>query len=238
MGISKQFFFVILVLLISLFESCRGYSVAPNVPNYFTKAKQLNVNAGNSNLGASAQVNYAFTNKYFLKVGALANTTSGLYGPNSTNLNGNVGIGIYSGNLRDTYKQTSLDFFSGKYESYYSYSSYQDYKYLGKRYLRPNYINAIILRKAFMSFSPEKEFYFGPHLGGGFGIMKAVQKTLDSADVNVNYTQFISEFGLMYSNQNVSERDLYFNFYVNVSLVGGQWAGVFFSGSLTYRLVR
>ena len=237
MSIPKHFFLIILVLLIALLESCRGYSVAPNVPNYFTKAKQLNGNIGLTSIGASAQVNYSISNKYFLRAGTLASIGAiGPYGPKSTNVNGNIGIGIYSGNLNESYKQTSLDFFSGQFESYYSSPNYQDYKNLGKKYIRPSYINAIILRKACMSFSPDKEFYIGPHIGGGIGVIKAVQKTLNSADVNINHTQFISEIGLMYSKQ--TNKNTFFNIYLNASLAGGQWAGVFLSASVTYNIVK
>jgi hypothetical protein len=237
MSISKHFFFLILVFLISLFESCRGYSVAPNVPNYFTKAKQLNANLGLTSIGASAQVNYSFTNKYFLRIGTLASLGTLIfpYGPKSKNINGNIGIGIYSGNLRRCYMQSSLDFFSGTFESYYQYGdSYNDLPQFEEN--EPSNINAGIMRTSFMFKFRKSESYFGPHLGGGIGNVRGTTSLKYDKIGSFRYNEFISEFGLMYTNQ--SNRNTFFNFYLNASYVGQNWVGVFASASWTFKIVK
>lgn len=176
------------MLLFSL-GSCSSYTVAPNIPNYFTKKGQANLSVGVNNLGISGQLDVAVDSSVYLKAGFIRTLGASL-GSNSKNWN--LGVGFYKGSYRRIYTQASLDYFKGSYSGLESLQS----SYYQTSFLQ----HGLLAREIIMFRLKNKETNWGLNFGIGGSYLKQKDNFNLKNSFNREDVYVIGELGLNFSS--------------------------------------
>ncbi len=184
----KHFYLFFLLLL--LFGSCASYTVAPNIPNFFTRKGQANLNIGLNTLGLNGQLDVSLDSSFYLKAG-FTNSIGLLGGSTTGSKNWNIGLGHYKGSYKRIYRQVSLDYFQGNYSS----SEPTQSSFYNTNFLQ----HGLLAREIIMFRLKNKETNWGLNFGIGGSYLKQKNNFELKNSFKRENVYVIGELGLNYS---------------------------------------